>query len=87
LKSKAWTDPPRNAPTGLLIGNGVAIASANLLELVWKLRDAKRKGMDVDLTRIAPGSVRAAIIRYKMIEAQENISLAATEPRVGESAR
>jgi len=34
---KTGTYPPLKAPTGFLIGNGVA-TSANLLELVWKLR-------------------------------------------------
>lgn len=75
LDSRIWTDPPLKAPTGFRTGNGVAIASAYRLELVWKPRIAGRKGAEAEVRRIAADNVRDAMTRFEIIQVRADNSL------------
>ena len=53
------TNPPRKAPTGFRTGKGVA--SANLRDEVWKLRDVRRAADDEEIRRVDGKRIRDAM--------------------------
>ncbi len=50
-----------------------------------KLREADRKGADVEVRRIAADNVRDAMIRFEMIQARDDVSLVVAEAELGET--